>query len=268
MKKPGRSPRLLDILDFIACIGQEQCLSDMFRRVITEIPRLIPYDQAFAILGDMLSCSNPGYVPTVSMGITEPVKKAYIEYYFKLDVLHASLQNDSTAKTPFFVVDWRKQAYDKNEFVSDFVRKLAHIDICAGIPLFDSHEHSTAVTAVFEVIRSGNVIFASREEQILRFIQPHITNYYSILRRLEQYPQSNYTAAELSEKNRLLSRREAEIAILLYKRLKPNEISTMLMISPRTVEHHIESIYGKLGVRTRKEMLARLFANTKSKRPS
>jgi DNA-binding CsgD family transcriptional regulator len=42
-------------------------------------------------------------------------------------------------------------------------------------------------------------------------------------------------------------------------RLRPNEIASMLLISPRTVERHVENIYSKLNVRSRKELLKRLL---------
>jgi DNA-binding NarL/FixJ family response regulator len=56
-----------------------------------------------------------------------------------------------------------------------------------------------------------------------------------------------------------LSRREAEIAGLLCKRLHVFEIATLLMISKRTVETHVQHIYNKLHVNNRIELLHRLI---------
>ncbi|HSI98638.1 MAG TPA: LuxR C-terminal-related transcriptional regulator [Gaiellaceae bacterium] len=51
----------------------------------------------------------------------------------------------------------------------------------------------------------------------------------------------------------LLSRREAEVLRLLGEGLSNREIAARLFISPKTAEHHVSRIYGKLGLRTRAE---------------
>jgi DNA-binding NarL/FixJ family response regulator len=54
----------------------------------------------------------------------------------------------------------------------------------------------------------------------------------------------------------LLSRREQEVLRLLAEGLTNGEIAQRLFISPKTAEHHVSRIYGKLGVRTRAEAAA------------
>ena len=53
-----------------------------------------------------------------------------------------------------------------------------------------------------------------------------------------------------------LSRREREVVPLLAEGLSNTEISRRLFITPKTVEHHVTSILGKLGLRTRAEVAA------------
>jgi DNA-binding NarL/FixJ family response regulator len=48
-----------------------------------------------------------------------------------------------------------------------------------------------------------------------------------------------------------LSARELEVAQLVEQRLTNREIAEHLVLSPRTVEHHIEHIFDKLGVDSR-----------------
>jgi DNA-binding CsgD family transcriptional regulator len=50
-----------------------------------------------------------------------------------------------------------------------------------------------------------------------------------------------------------LTAREAEILHLLGEGLRDTEIATRLHLSPRTVQHHVSAILGKLGVRSRSE---------------
>ena len=59
---------------------------------------------------------------------------------------------------------------------------------------------------------------------------------------------------EISEKFQILSSREAELCSLLAHRLSTAEISACLLISPRTVEKHIESIFKKLEVGSREHL--------------
>ena len=53
-----------------------------------------------------------------------------------------------------------------------------------------------------------------------------------------------------------LSRREREVVPLLAEGLSNGEIAARLFITPKTVEHHVTSILGKLGLRSRAEVAA------------
>lgn len=48
-----------------------------------------------------------------------------------------------------------------------------------------------------------------------------------------------------------LSAREAEVLRLIAHGLTNRQVAEQLFLSPRTVEQHLRSIYGKLGVATR-----------------
>jgi DNA-binding CsgD family transcriptional regulator len=51
----------------------------------------------------------------------------------------------------------------------------------------------------------------------------------------------------------LLTAREHEVLRLVAQRLSSAEIAGALLISPRTVERHLENIFAKLGVASRRE---------------
>ncbi len=59
-------------------------------------------------------------------------------------------------------------------------------------------------------------------------------------------------AAEMSLARFGLTRREAQIAHLLARRATNREIAEQLNLSPHTVRHHVENIFAKLGVRSRR----------------
>jgi DNA-binding CsgD family transcriptional regulator/tetratricopeptide (TPR) repeat protein len=54
----------------------------------------------------------------------------------------------------------------------------------------------------------------------------------------------------------MLSRREREVVPLLAEGLSNAEIAKRLFITPKTVEHHVTNILGRLGLRTRTEVAA------------
>ena len=54
-----------------------------------------------------------------------------------------------------------------------------------------------------------------------------------------------------------LTNRQLEVARLLDHGLSNNEIANRLVLSVRTVEHHVEAVLGKVGVHSRRELQAR-----------
>ena len=55
-----------------------------------------------------------------------------------------------------------------------------------------------------------------------------------------------------------LTKREAQIARLLARRASNREIAEQLDVSPHTVRHHVENIFAKLGVHSRRSIVAQL----------
>jgi DNA-binding CsgD family transcriptional regulator len=55
-----------------------------------------------------------------------------------------------------------------------------------------------------------------------------------------------------------LTLREREIASLAARGLSSKEIAGRLFLSPRTVDNHLQAVFGKLGVSSRRELASRL----------
>lgn len=64
-----------------------------------------------------------------------------------------------------------------------------------------------------------------------------------------------------------LTERERQVIILIAEGLKNKQIAERLFISPTTVTHHLSSIYSKLGVTDRLELVVYAFANKLAKMP-
>ena len=73
---------------------------------------------------------------------------------------------------------------------------------------------------------------------------------------------SRITSVDYSEKLTLLTERELVIAYLIGNLLSNNEIAEQLEISVKTVENQLTSIYRKLQLRNRSELVARLNASS------
>ena len=57
-----------------------------------------------------------------------------------------------------------------------------------------------------------------------------------------------------------LTKREGEIIRLVLRGLSTAEVSNELYITPNTVRDHFKSIFDKVGVRSRRELVAGIFA--------
>jgi DNA-binding CsgD family transcriptional regulator len=56
-----------------------------------------------------------------------------------------------------------------------------------------------------------------------------------------------------------LTRREAEVLVLVGRGRTNVEIADALFVSPRTVQKHLQHVYAKLGVESRTAAVARAF---------
>jgi len=65
-------------------------------------------------------------------------------------------------------------------------------------------------------------------------------------------------AAELTLGRFGLTRREAQVARLLARRATNREIADQLDVSPHTVRHHVENIFAKLGIHSRRSIASQL----------
>lgn len=83
-----------------------------------------------------------------------------------------------------------------------------------------------------------------------------------LLKRKKPSEPTIHVACEINQKIHALTSREAELCSLLALRLNTAEIATSLLLSPRTVEKHVERIFRKLEVCSRGQLRQRLGIQT------
>jgi DNA-binding CsgD family transcriptional regulator len=100
----------------------------------------------------------------------------------------------------------------------------------------------------------------SREGDVLGVIGLSIVHYQDTVS--SQLKKINYLMTHqdrpLTINGALLSEREQDVLRLLLMGKTAKEMATDLMISPRTIEHHIENIKNKTGASTKSELIAML----------
>jgi DNA-binding CsgD family transcriptional regulator len=241
--------------DFLASLGELRDFPSLIDRALVELPRLIPHDISYACLSDGLPARPGRPFELHSIGLPDRSRSDYLHRYFKADPVMLSL--DPAVQT--YDMRWRDREYHGSVFVEEFIKPLS-ASVNAGIACAATPAGSFVPEGFgLGFMRGGKGQITARERGILRALRPHIVNYREIMARLDSLSPEHYFASELAQGCRALSRREAAVVAHLCRRLRAREIATMLLISPRTVERHIEHIYEKLQVSNRNQLLKKLL---------
>jgi DNA-binding NarL/FixJ family response regulator len=104
--------------------------------------------------------------------------------------------------------------------------------------------------------------------------RPQLEAAGAIFERLGAQPWLQRAEAELRSSGRTVRPRdspsdeltpsELQVALRVAEGLTNREVAGVLFLSPKTVEHHLSSIYRKLGVRSRTELARRMTADTEA----
>jgi DNA-binding CsgD family transcriptional regulator len=238
--------------DYVSACGKAANLADMVRFAVREFPRLVSCEHPMACMVELDPIRGSVHVGVEHTGLRETVVNAYCQHYYKDDIARLGVDSSSL----IIQMDWRQAKLLSSAFVREFIHELLQVDFTAGIPILNT-DGTGAINFMFTRIGTGTL--SSRDEAIMLALRPHLVNIYSLFKRLESVPADHLFAAELARESELLSKREAEVAGLLCKRLHAHEIATLLMISKRTVETHVQHVYEKLGVNNRRELLQKLL---------
>ena len=129
------------------------------------------------------------------------------------------------------------------------------------LPLGIRHQIAAGVArpghaGAFVVNRGGPRPFTAREVELIARLRPHVERAFANALRLEAWQQEQARAAAIDgdippPSLDGFTRREQEVLHWLGVGKRNGEIASILSISPRTVEKHVEHILAKLGAETR-----------------
>jgi DNA-binding CsgD family transcriptional regulator len=221
---------------FLLDVGKAMDAVDFHHRVLGGMQDLIPFDCP----GMCLRHCGRGHEVTALAGDPARVRVFNDRYRFLIPF-------DRNFTLQSWVTDFR--CYESSEFVADWIRP-------AGIRQALLNKTPGYVVCLARS-RTGPV-FTEREVAIHRVVTAHLNNLFAVYDRMAARGRPAITVAELAPECSLLSRRESEVVALMVQRLSAREIGARLLISPRTVERHVATVYNKLNVNGRRELLERM----------
>lgn len=222
-------------LDFLRDAGTAQTEQEFDDFVSVRLGELIPTDQPCTIVVNEAGCGPPVAV----RGDSALVRDFNAYFRFKLPVA-----GDYLFLHRF--VDFRD--FRRSEYYRDFLR-IHGVRYVLG-------SYSGYIPNLFRSARSRP--FGERECLVFEAVAPHLNNLHTYLKKISCLSRAALARSELAYDCRALSRREAEIVRYLAFRMTSREIASLLFISPRTVEKHIENAFEKIGVADRTSLLAKL----------
>jgi len=172
-------------------------------------------------------------------------------------------------KPDIIVLDLMLGEEDGLEFLPDLCRKCpsSRVLVLTGVQTAESHRQAIRRGAM------GIVLKQQAAELLLKAIKKvHDGEVWidrsmigSVLSevRNERREEENLEAKQIAT----LTPREREVIALVSEGLKNKIIAERLFISETTVTHHLSSIYSKLGVSDRLELVIFAFANNVAKKP-
>lgn len=92
----------------------------------------------------------------------------------------------------------------------------------------------------------------------LKLINEYLNTLYARFDHAPDFHPASDSPEAFADKFRFLSRRETQVCSFLARHWNTAEIAAALFLSPRTVEKHVERIFGKFDVRTREQLRWRL----------
>lgn len=239
--------------DFLLTVGEVDVYPKFVPKAMTELGKLVSFDQAVIIYMD----ANSKVIDCLPLGVPAGWKKAYLQYYAKLQNSFDFELTESLSKAGRAMsvepVTWSK--FLPNEFVQDCIspRGIIH---SVHLSLYDTHGRLRTLIALD---RLRDIPFSEQDVRTLNLLVPHLDNLHRKFFLTAMPSDGKLRRREAMLETAALTKREKEIVSYLCDGNAPAEISTCLNISVTTTHKHISNIYKKLEVSNLQELLVRLL---------
>ena len=226
-------------------------LADLRRRVMIGFKAVVPFEKGFFDLCECGENSRFVFYDPVSTDMTDEELLSYYRTYEPGDYT-----------TWIFSVN-EPVVYRDSTFVTDEMRQRSELYREWMIPM-DAH-YSMGSTQVGNGMIYGSITlfrnrasgdFTEEEEECLAVVNRHLS-----ARLATEFPgglHRDETGKPVVGRESL-TKREQEIAALIAEGLGNQQIGLRLFISENTVKKHVKSIYHKLGVSNRHQLMAELY---------
>ncbi|MEL1135714.1 helix-turn-helix transcriptional regulator [Desulfitobacterium sp. THU1] len=239
----------LKIHDFLLDIENAWEPKDFCMQVMDKLYALIYYDKARIYI-----INNNGQVSNEFLcGVEKRWSENYLSYYSKIENSRYSIFRNSKYSNPEIhgsVTDWENHKID--EFVTYYIKPQG-IKHSLGFTLYDD----AFGKGIFCFDRTSGTGYQNKDLGLISIVHPHLQN---LLRNTFVSVTSDTSYKKNPDIKCLLTKRELEIAELLYEGVSPNNISNKLFISRSTTYRHIANIHAKLNVSNRQELIIALFS--------
>lgn len=239
--------------DMILRFNEETDLKILRSNVLHDLKHIIPYSKGLFDLS-----SKQGGILTFFDPVSYNIDDTFVKLYY--EELEASDESDNLI---FYFWKAMSSIYRDTDYLSDSMlfsstfckRWLKPQKIYYGVTA--KIEHHNIIYGSISLWHDENTgDFLTEDCELLEELSKHLG-----LRIYLQYPygiiadENNSPVKNISIIHRL-SQREQEVVSLLCKGLSTKDIGNKLFISENTVKNHIYSIYKKLGVSNRIQMLS------------
>jgi DNA-binding NarL/FixJ family response regulator len=154
------------------------------------------------------------------------------------------------------------------DFLSEFTTTVpgVHVLVLTGLRDIDSHRRAARLGAAGVVLKehAADVLLKAIKKVHQGEVWLDRSLMGSLFREMTQgVAYADAEAARIST----LTPREREVVTLIAEGLKNRDLAARLFISETTVTHHLSSVFAKLGVSDRLELVIYAFANKLAKPP-
>lgn len=217
-------------------------------QILEQLAVLIPHRRSFFDLCTTQNGHRVFFAP-ISLNMSKDELTDYYKNYQYSDYVAWSFSNDSS--TIYRDSDMIGRSMRENSDIYKHWMKPMDIYYSLGCTIFSSKQLLGSIT-LFRSEQDGD--FTDSELSMLEVINRHLSAHFTFLWPYGTFPNLTANFASATGKSGLSSR-ESEIAELIVAGHSNSEISQILFISENTVKKHVNSLYRKLGITNRTQLL-------------